>query len=147
MPIYFLDSSALVKAYRQEAGSAKIIELVESQEIVVVSRLAQVEVSAAIVRQGQFNKLPKTELDVVLTSLDYHFDLSFHVAELSDNVMTDAIKLVRRYGLRGADAVQLACARSARHIKALDEVVFVSSDHELNASAFLEGFTVIDPSQ
>jgi predicted nucleic acid-binding protein len=51
MAVYFLDSSALLKRYRDEAGSQRVSQLIETGERLVIARLAHVEVSAAIVRR------------------------------------------------------------------------------------------------
>jgi len=59
--------------------------------------------------------------------------------------MARAVEFTRSHALRGADAIQLACAFSARLLEPRQEVVFVASDRELNNSALTEGFQVIDP--
>lgn len=61
----------------------------------------------------------------------------------SDDVLTQVPGLCRRYPLRGADAMQLACATMLR-----DEdvgVLFSTSDQRLLAAAGAERLTVFDP--
>jgi len=53
------------------------------------------------------------------------------------------VTLVRRHGLRGYDAVQLA---AVLEIHATDpSLTLLSADAELNAAALAEGLTVDDP--
>lgn len=51
MPSYSVDSSALVERYRIEPGSQGLLELLKIADQLLVSRLAVVEVSAALVRR------------------------------------------------------------------------------------------------
>jgi predicted nucleic acid-binding protein len=53
MAQHFLDSSALLKRYRREAGSTWMLELSTASKRLVVARLAHLEVTAAVVRRGR----------------------------------------------------------------------------------------------
>src|SRR5687768_1649192 len=127
MPAYFLDSSALVKGYRREEGTQRVLELLGGSDPLVVARLAQVEVSSAIVRRGRAAGISTQDLNVVLAELDREISDSFEVIELNDSVMRRAVELTRLRGLRAADAIQLACALSARGEAPPREVVMVGS--------------------
>ena len=85
MPNYFLDSSALVKAYRREQGTQRVVDLLNGHDPLVISQLAQVEVSSAIVRRARATAIADADIVVVLAQLDRD------IADLFVIAMTDAI--------------------------------------------------------
>lgn len=148
MPSYYLDSSALLKRYRVESGSEQLASLIDrlgADERVIVSRLTHVEVSAAITRRAKSSFQFNDALPAVLESLDNDMRYSFDVVEIGESIMFDAIELARVHGLRGADAIQLACGRFARRQLVSQEIHFVACDGELNDAAARDGFVVWDP--
>jgi predicted nucleic acid-binding protein len=82
MAVYFLDSSALVKRYRHQAGSEQLAILIDAAERSVIARLAHVEVSAAIVRRGRAAGASAHEIDAVHMLLDRDVNNAFDVVEL-----------------------------------------------------------------
>lgn len=147
MSVCFMDSSALVKRYRFEAGSERVTALIEDSERVIVARLAHVEVSAAIVRRGRVVAAPRRQLESVLEMVDREMLDLFDVVEIDDSIMANATALARRHGLRAADAIQLACAQVARDNARQQEFVLVGSDLELNAAGSAEGISILDPTK
>lgn len=148
MPGYFLDSSALVKRYVEEPGTGRVLELLSPARRLIVSRLATVEVSSAIVRRARRIGLRDEEVEPVLDALESEVRERFEVVELGTPVLTRAIDLVRVHALRAADAIQLACALIARGEPTTGaDFALVSSDAELNAAAQQESLAVIDPAQ
>jgi uncharacterized protein len=148
MPIFFLDSSALVKRYQDEEGSARVNALIENTEQLLIARLAIVEVSAALVRRARFTRLPVYELTATLSDFDRDLKQSFRIVELDDSVMIDAVVMARKHGLRGADAIQLACALlSSADFPQSADFCLVSADDELNAAATAEGLRVENPNR
>jgi predicted nucleic acid-binding protein len=147
MPTYFLDSSALVKAYRREEGTQRLLDLLRGSDPLVVSRLAHVEVSSAIVRRGRATGIPTQDLNAVQAELDREIAESFQVIEFATPVLARAVELTGVHGLRAADAIQLACALSALGETPPHEFTVVGSDQELNAAASAEGLSVLDPTR
>jgi predicted nucleic acid-binding protein len=147
MPVYFLDSSALVKAYRREIGTLRVLELLDGSDLLILSQLAHVEVSSAIARRGQAAGMPVQDLGLVLAELDREISQSFGTIELLPPIMARAVELTRSHRLRGADAIQLACALWAAQLHSQQQLVLVGSDQELNAAASLEGLATLDPTQ
>jgi hypothetical protein len=145
MPIFFLDSSALVKAYRREEGTPRVIELLGGSDPLILARLAQVEVSSALTRRGRSTGTSSVDMDAVLSAVDHEITELFQVIELSTSIMTRAVELTRVHALRAADAIQLACALLAREQAPRQEFIFVGSDQELNAAARAEQIQVLDP--
>jgi hypothetical protein len=134
----FLDSSALAKRYLEEPGTPRVLDLLEMARI-VVSRLALVEIASAAARRARAGGLAPDVRDGVLSALEDDLR-TFHVVELSPAVLTRAVGVCRAHTLRASDAIQLACA-----LVAGGDLLFVSSDRELNSAAEVEGFEVLDP--
>jgi predicted nucleic acid-binding protein len=145
MPVYFFDSSALVKRYQFEAGSERVSNLVDEAELLLIARLTQVEVTAAIVRRGRATRTPEQEVDRLLAAFERDVLSSLDVVEFSSALLDESMALTRRHGLRAADAIQLAAAALARPEYAPSNMIFVASDRELNAAAMAEGFSILDP--
>ncbi len=78
-----------------------------------------------------------------MAAFDEELSRSFDVVELDEPVMEQALAMVREHGLRGADAIQLACAVLTRGD--VPELILLSSDAELNAAANAEGLQVENP--
>ena len=145
--LHYLDSSALVKLYVEEQGSSRVEELFESATsgTIIVSRLTIVEVTSALVRRSRGGDYPEEHLARVLILLDEDM-AGFQVFELGGAMMSRAISLARKHGLRSADAIQLACALLARGDRGANGgLTLVSSDEKLNAAAEQERLSVLDP--
>jgi predicted nucleic acid-binding protein len=147
MAAYFVDSSALVKRYRYEAGSDRVSDLLDRADALVMARLTQVEVSAAIFRRGRAGGMSVQDLDNAMVAFDRDVRHSFSVVEFNPRVVERSIDLVRAHSLRAADAIQLASVLLARAQLAPTELTVLGSDLELNAAAIAEGLSVIDPTQ
>lgn len=147
MPTFFVDSSALVKRYRREEGSQRVSELLDGAEQLLIARLTIVEVSSALVRRARTTRMSPEELRTAIVTLDDDLIRSFDVIELDEPVMEHAVAMARKHGLRGADAIQLACVLLSRpEPPASAEFYLVSADDELNAAAAAEGLQVENPS-
>jgi hypothetical protein len=147
MAAHFVDSSALLKRYRYETGTERVAELLDGSDRLVVSRLAEVEISVAIVRRARAARTAEGELNAVLAMLDRDIRSSFDVVEIDSSVIRLAVDLTRKHGLRAADAIQLASALSARTKAKLQELMLISTDQELNSAASAEGLSVVDPTR
>jgi predicted nucleic acid-binding protein len=146
MPQHFLDSSALLKRYREENGSGWMLELSRNSERLIVARLAHVEVTAAIVRRGRESTESSQRMAPALAALDSDMEKEFQVVEFTEPLIARAIKLTKAHALRAADAIQLACALLARaELPGTMEFYLVSADEELNRAAIAEGLPVENP--
>ena len=107
--ILYLDTSALVKRYIQEASTDEVIALLESAGSVGSASLTKVEMAAAFektVRQGWVKR--KIAMQAWQDFLD-HWP-SFTRLNTSSGTIDRASALAWEYGLRGYDAMHLACA-------------------------------------
>lgn len=144
----FLDSSALVKLYVDEPGSDHVEQLLldAGPGAAVISRLAVVEVAAALTRRSRKGDLSLDDLSAVMGRIRSDAKTRFRVVELGGATMSRAIIVVEQHALRAADAIQLACALLAFG-QARQQVghALVSSDAELNNAAARESILVVDP--
>jgi uncharacterized protein len=120
--ILFLDSSAVVKLFITETQSQEVIEAVDAAREVAVSTLTLAEVSQAITRHEKQGDITQgVSLAAYRNLLDDW--LSLLRIPVDDYVAKEAAMYARNKGLRGADAVQLACAallsREQKHVKFL----------------------------
>lgn len=145
----FFDTSALVKHYHPEVGTASVDRLLDEPGAeLVISRITLVEtisVFAAKVRTGKFDADGFTRLRGRFASDVTH--KRYRVVRLLNMHYERAQDLIRTHGLarqiRTLDALQLAVALILHGEAPLDS--FVCADHRLCDVARGEGLTVIDP--
>lgn len=110
MTAYFLDSSALVKRYIGETGSAWVQQITDPQmgNSLFIARIAWVEVMSAFARRQRENSLTNTDFTQVKNEFRADLNNQYQVIELDATIAERAGQLVNRYPLRAYDAVQLA---------------------------------------
>jgi predicted nucleic acid-binding protein len=151
MSDHFLDTSAVVKHYHQEAGTPKVDALWANPTArLFISRLGVVEtvsVFAKLVRSGQVSPV-----DFGLLRQRFVADLRQlrpTIVRVLVSHFQEADRLLQNHGLTHAlyalDAIQLAVALDLRHRGMLDELV--TADRVLLTVAALEGLTVVNPEQ
>ena len=152
MPLYFLDSSAVVQHYHPEAGSEAVNHLLnEPTSRCFISRLTVVEVQRAFVSKVRAKQVSVEELgELRHRFVDDVTQRRFVVVRLTDALYSEAERLVQRYGpadgdplLRTLDTLQIACALEAQRREGLTH--FVSADKRQCEVAVHAGFTVINP--
>jgi predicted nucleic acid-binding protein len=139
--IEFLDSSALVKRYVSETGSALVRRLCTRGEI-AVARIVYGEVAATLARACREGLFDEEARDGLLDQLAEDVD-GFETVEIRRRVMDCTRGLVIRHPLRGYDAVQLACA-IAIHERG-QALRFWSADVRLVGAARGEGIRAAAP--
>ena len=142
MSRYFLDSSALVKRYRNEVGSQWVLQLLSPPNHLVIHRLSHIEVASAILRRNA-DTLSAFQAPAALATFNKDVADIFDVLEFNDQLISTALAVVSRHRLRAADAIQLASALLSK--SGAQELILVSADDELNAAAAAEGLQVENP--
>lgn len=147
---YFFDSSAIVKRYITETGSAWIARLCDpaAGNPIYVTRIAGAEVVAALARRRRGKSISSKDAADAIAEFSREFDTEHFIVEVSAKVVEQAMKLADIHALRGYDAVHLASAleTNANLLGAkLPPLILVSADLELNLAAIAEGLTVEDP--
>ena len=149
MPRYFLDSSALVKHYHQESGSARIQELFDGPaNRFFISRLALVEVHSTFARLVREGVLTKPDLSrLVLRLKDDVASGVLTVAAVSSRRLEGASSILATHGpsypVRTLDAIHLATAQALHGRSQI--AAFVAADKSLLVVAAAGcGFAVLD---
>ncbi len=150
MSFYFLDSSAVVKRYVTETGTAWILNLQKraAQNVVYVAQITGVEVVSAISRRLRGNKLTQAKADKAISRLKRDFTNKLRIIRLNDQTISEAMRLSETYFLRVYDSVQLAVALEPEKRFAsqnLSSIIFVSADNNLNSAAMSESLAVDNP--
>lgn len=150
MAVYFFDSSALVKRYIQETGSAWVQTICQHTrpEDFYIARIAGAEVVSAIARRSRAGHLSSQELTAALDRFQQDFAGSYEIIEISPAIIARAMDFARTRFLRGYDAVQFAVAaglHDLRQVLGLPVLTLVSADNDLNAAATAEGMTIDNP--
>ena len=150
MAAYFFDSSAVVKRYVQETGTARVRRLTRlgKPDPIYLARITAVEVTSAVARRRQGGSLSAPRVRSILTRFRGHLAGRYRILEITPALLTAAMRLADVHALRAYDAVQLAAALEldARWRSAgLGGITLVSADTSLNAAATAESVAVEDP--
>jgi predicted nucleic acid-binding protein len=149
MAAYYLDSSALVKRYVTETGSAWVRDLCqEAAHAIFVSELALVEVGSAFARRCHRGEIADEQRRNYLAVFIHDCAGSYHLIPTERPTIERGLDLTQRRHLRGYDALQLASALAANDVLAvagLPALTFVSADEGLLAAAVTEELPVENP--
>lgn len=144
MAIYFMDSSALVKRYINETGSARVLDLFDPtlKNEVFVAAITGVEIVAAITRRARSGSISTTDTN--------DFQIEYQIIEITESIIISGMTLAETHGLRGYDAIQLAAGCTVNSLciaSGLAPTVLVSADSELNVAASNEGLVIENPNE
>jgi predicted nucleic acid-binding protein len=149
MPRYFVDSSALAKAYHAETGTPKMLLLLAgAASPFYISSLTVIEIQSVFSQKVRDGKID--ENDYKLVKKRFSADIRSNkliVKNLLRPHQKLAEKLIERHArhrrLRTLDALQLGATIELTKRIGLDQ--FVCADKHLVAVARLEGVSVINP--
>jgi predicted nucleic acid-binding protein len=136
----YLDASALVKLYVEEAGRAAILAAIGEAEIVGTAMIAYAEARAAFARRRREGALARSGYLRSVRDLDQDWPRYLRF-ELNESLIFAAARMTERYRLRAYDAVHLASALAMR--ERLENVIFACWDKELNAAARRTGLALL----
>jgi predicted nucleic acid-binding protein len=138
----YFDTSALIKRFVDEPGSARVEGLVEKEPTLATSKVAYAEVHSGLarkLREGAFTAVTHRR-----TSRAFDTDWRAYVrVDLTDEVLTLARDLVQRHPLRGFDAIHLASALRLQRQLA-EDIRFIAADGRILAAANSEGLATVD---
>lgn len=154
----YVDSSALVKRYLQEAGSArlnfKLDQAANAQQPILASVLSFAELHAVFARKLKEGRdISPVAHHLAATRFNSDWRTYFTPVELIPQILQLIPDLVWKHPLKGADGVHLASAlwMQARLMPArLGQVsrvrlTFITSDQQLAKAAENEQLPVFDP--
>ena len=150
MTAYFLDSSALVKRYVSETGSAWIQLLTSSQtgNLLFITRITWVEVISAFARRQREGSLTSADVALVIQTFRSDLNTQYQVIELDATLAVSAGQVVGQYPLRAYDAVQLASVLRIQPAFATTQstsLIFLTADNRLSAIAGALGLLTDNP--
>jgi predicted nucleic acid-binding protein len=147
---YYLDTSALVKRYVDEAGSEWVrttLSQSPSPSLIVV-HLAIVEITSALTRRLRDGSLPPVDYARIQDAFRADCLVEYRIVSAVEHVIDEANRLLEQYPLRAYDAVHLAAAVVANQqllAEGLSPLTFLSADERLNEAATAEGIAVDNP--
>ncbi len=152
MTAYFFESSAFVKRFASERGSAFVMGLLRPSagNRFYAARITEIEVCSALVRRRRNGTITAEQTAKALKRLRRDFSRRFNHIVIGEDMVVVALHLAETYGLRGYDAVQLSAALEAnreRSAYGLSPLILVSADEELNHAARKEGLTIENPNR
>lgn len=106
--ILFLDSSALAKLYLGEPQTSVVEKGVSQAKLCAVSALTLAEVAAVFFRREQDGVITEAEHQELFRTLLEDWPKLLRI-EIGNAVAREGAVLARSLGLKGADAIQLAC--------------------------------------
>jgi predicted nucleic acid-binding protein len=151
MSVFYLDSSAIVKRYSPEIGSAWIEKLADIQagHTLIFSEIALTEVAAALAAKSRApGGLSLQERDLALKRFLADSDGQYQLIDVKRQIIDLAVKLTQRQKLRGCDALHLATALVANEALLAEELpplTFVAADSDLLTAAQAEGLATENP--
>jgi predicted nucleic acid-binding protein len=133
---YFLDSSALIKRYVAEQGTAWVrsILLPSAGNTIVVAAVTQLEVFSGVSRRKREGIVAVRTAQAIRLLLNRHIQREYMVVGLTPPLIQHAQDLLDKYPLRAYDAIQLVSALVANSrltAAKLVPLVFVSADTRL----------------
>jgi predicted nucleic acid-binding protein len=147
---FFCDSSAIVKRYVNETGSAFVDNLADLRNgnIILLARITRVEIVAAIARRLKGRSITNADAQNAIAMFQHDLSNNYFTIEITPALLSTATSLAAKHALRGYDAIQLAAALEAnneRIANGLSKLTLVSADTDLNAAAQSEGLSVENP--
>ncbi len=146
MASFYLDTSALIKLYIEEEGTARVMDLMEDPDGVqiIILDITLVESRSAVRRREREGDIPGADAYRILRQIEEDVSESFLLQPSTSAVMEEAARLIDRHPLRANDAIQLAGCLLVRH-NVPGPLTFVCADTRLGDAAISEGVTTLNP--
>ena len=150
MSCYYLDTSALVKRYVDEAGSDWFRATISDGHVPLLftSRVTIVEMVSAFARRMREGALAAEELAIARDALRSDFLGKYRIMPPSIAILEQACAPLEQHPLRAFDATHLASALEAQRFLTTGgypPLTLLSADERLNRAADAEGLAVDKP--
>lgn len=135
MPVFYLETSAILKRYKSEKGSDVVTELIEGKrtdETFVTSHLSVFEVNCVAARllKGRLRRRRQYET-MIGTFVQDISKYGITVLPLQDAIVSECIELLPAYTLRTADALHFATAIRIKRALGKKSFYMVSTDKDI----------------
>jgi predicted nucleic acid-binding protein len=149
---YYVDTSALVKRYVDEAGSDWLRRTLGAEPLpsVIIVHLAVVEMTSALMRRLREGLLIPDEYAQLQNAFRSDCLNRYELATAAGDIIDHANRLLEAYPLRAYDAVHLATAVVANQRLVdndLAPLTFLCSDDRLNDAASAQRLAVDNPNR
>ena len=150
MPIYYLDTSAVMKRYMPELGSEVVEELFDGpteSESLTTSYLTVLEANSAATRLLGGNVISRRDHRRILGQLSRDMrDRGVTVIPVRNELVEEAVTTIRAYSLRALDALHFTSAELAgRNSSDGQNLYMVSADREILEACQAHGILTLDP--
>lgn len=136
----YIDTSAIIKLFIQEAYSDEVRNLVETANSVATGLLTRAETAAGINRLTRMGMLDQEKCETALSNFRKDWG-EYHRIQVTEQIVIRADFLTSQYSLRGYDAVHLACALTWSELLGVS-VLLATFDKELHNAAQKSGLEV-----
>ncbi len=131
--LLYLDTSALVKLYVREQGSATVARAVGRAEAVISSVVGYAELRSALARLGREGRLSPIQIERSRAAFEEDW-ARLVLLDVSERLARWAGELAHAHVLRGFDAIHIACALQAERLMGRP-VHFLSFDRRQQTAA------------
>ncbi len=150
MPVFYVESSALLKRYRSEIGSDVVFELLDGRSenhFFTTSHFSILEAVAVVTRLRKGALISEADHDYIVRSLLAEVaEAGMIVVPLDAGLVPEALELLPGNPLRAADALHVATARRV-HRTVGAALIVVSADREIIAACRALDLNVLDPEE
>ena len=139
----YLDSSALVKRYTEEAGTDFVKSILATSGLITTSKLTYPEILSALMRKVRSGEIEKKTFHGIVDKFDKDWDHML-VLDFHNDLLPIVKTLIEKHPLKAADAIHLSSALWLKLSSKVD-VTFVASDSNLLKAAAAEKLQVMNP--
>ena len=139
----YLDSSALVKRYTEEAGTDFVKSILATSGLITTSKLTYPEILSALMRKVRSGEIEKKTFHGIFDKFDKDWD-HILVLDFHNDLLPIVKTLIEKHPLKAADAIHLSSALWLK-LSSKAEVTFVASDSNLLKAAEAEKLQVMNP--
>lgn len=150
MPIYYLDTSAVMKRYIPEIGSEVVEELFDGlteSESLTTSYLTVLEANSVATRLLGGNVISRRDYQRILGQFARDMrSPGVTVIPVRNELVEEAVATVRAYSLRALDALHFTSATLvSRNSSDSQNLYMVSADREILGACHAYGISTLDP--
>jgi predicted nucleic acid-binding protein len=105
----FIDTSTLIKKYKEESGRTELLNILEDVDEIAVSSVTYVELLCSMQRVSEECGLSKKDMRHFKEAVDIDFSYFFKIS-LNDALEQAAFKIRQKHTLKSLDLIQLSSA-------------------------------------
>ncbi len=148
--VYFLDTSALLKRYVPEIGTAWMQSIADpqNQHLIIMAQITWVEFHSAIARRVREQSITPAQAQQITNAFEFHWNTQYFTVPIDQAITQLAGQLVHQHPLRAYDAVQLAAALRIQNQLTTPNIstfTFLTADDRLGQISALTGLLTENP--